>query len=181
MITRENGSRVYAGTLTFFELIEEESICNAMQSLQTMYDADSMNSKNTLLSTLGHSLPSNRSNNRSFFSNTSRTNLNSTSNNTNDINATPIIIKSHNLNLEKTNEESENYVDESNLLSTPNLDSSLKLASNFENVLKSSNGSYMTSKVNTLKMSQAWVIKIVQYSRNDPTILNEKWFRTQFV
>ena len=42
-----------------------------MQSLQTMYDADSMNSKNTLLSRLGHSLPSNRSINRSFFSNTS--------------------------------------------------------------------------------------------------------------
>ena len=40
LITREDGSRVYAGALTFYELIEDESICNAMQALQTMYDAE---------------------------------------------------------------------------------------------------------------------------------------------
>ena len=40
IITREDGSRIYGGTLKFFELIEDESICNAMQALQTMYDAE---------------------------------------------------------------------------------------------------------------------------------------------
>lgn len=40
IITRMDGSRIYGGTLTFFELIEDDSICNAMQSLQTMYDAE---------------------------------------------------------------------------------------------------------------------------------------------
>jgi hypothetical protein len=40
VITREDGSRVYGAALTFFELIELDSICNAMQTLQTMYDAE---------------------------------------------------------------------------------------------------------------------------------------------
>jgi hypothetical protein len=45
IITREDGSRIYAGTFTFYELIEDDSICSAMQTLQTMYDAESSNSK----------------------------------------------------------------------------------------------------------------------------------------
>ena len=40
VITRENGSRVHGAALTFFELVEDESICSAMASLQTMYDAE---------------------------------------------------------------------------------------------------------------------------------------------
>jgi hypothetical protein len=47
VITREDGSRVYGATLKFFELVEDESICNAMQSLQTMYDAEYTNSSNS--------------------------------------------------------------------------------------------------------------------------------------
>jgi len=167
IITREDGSRVYAGTLTFFELIEEESICNAMQSLQTMYDADTMNSKNALLTSLTHSLPANRSN-RSYFSlNNSRHNNNfnnSSTNTTDQMNTTPVIIKSHSdsKNIENANEENENFTDEVNLLSTPNTtntinsaathhnqhlnhDSSMKLISNFEHVLKSSNGTYINN------------------------------------
>lgn len=44
IITREDGSRVYGATLQFYELIEDESICGAMQTLQTMYDAELVSS-----------------------------------------------------------------------------------------------------------------------------------------
>jgi hypothetical protein len=40
VITREDGSRIYGSALKFYELVEEESICNAMQTLQTMFDAE---------------------------------------------------------------------------------------------------------------------------------------------
>ena len=52
VITREDGSRVYGATLTFYELIEDDSICNAMQSLQTMYDAET--SHTNLSANLSH-------------------------------------------------------------------------------------------------------------------------------
>ena len=51
LITREDGSRVYAGAFTFYELIEDESICNAMQALQTMYDAEYSSSSSVNKST----------------------------------------------------------------------------------------------------------------------------------
>ena len=44
IITREDGSRIFGGTLTFFESVEDDGICNAMQALQTMYDAEFSNS-----------------------------------------------------------------------------------------------------------------------------------------
>jgi DENN domain-containing protein 5 len=40
IITRENGSRVYGAALTFYELVDDELICGAMQTLQTMYEAE---------------------------------------------------------------------------------------------------------------------------------------------
>lgn len=49
VITREDGSRVFAGTFTFLELIEDEAICSAMQTLQTMYDAENSNKKNSTM------------------------------------------------------------------------------------------------------------------------------------
>ena len=84
-----------------------------------------MNSKNALLTSLTHSLPANRSN-RSYFSlNNSRHNNNfnnSSTNTTDQMNTTPVIIKSHSdsKNIENANEENENFTDEVNLLSTPN-------------------------------------------------------------
>jgi hypothetical protein len=133
-----------------------------MQSLQTMYDADAMNSKNTMLTSLvHHSLPVANRSNRSYFSMN-----NSRHNTTTDINTTPVIIKSHQStttpNSDPTtkhndsNEENENFSDEVHILSTPDNTShhrhespSTKLISNFENVLKSSNGTY----INNLRLS----------------------------
>ena len=40
LITKEDGSRVYGGSLVFYELTDDESICNAMQTLQTMYEVE---------------------------------------------------------------------------------------------------------------------------------------------
>ncbi len=40
LITKENGSKIYGGALTFYELVDDYLICNAMQTLQTMYEAD---------------------------------------------------------------------------------------------------------------------------------------------
>jgi hypothetical protein len=58
IITREDGSRVYGGTITFYELIEDEGICNAMQTLQTMYDAEfSSNSRSSMSSSVLLSSP----------------------------------------------------------------------------------------------------------------------------
>ncbi len=48
IVTREDGSRVFGATLTFYELVEDESICSAMQSLQTMYDAEYSSMKPTI-------------------------------------------------------------------------------------------------------------------------------------
>jgi hypothetical protein len=40
LITKENGTKIYGGALTFYELVDDYLICNAMQTLQTMYEAD---------------------------------------------------------------------------------------------------------------------------------------------
>jgi hypothetical protein len=40
VITREDGSRVHGAALTFYERVDDEAICSAMQTLQTMYDAE---------------------------------------------------------------------------------------------------------------------------------------------
>ena len=80
IITREDGSRVYAGTFTFFELIEDDAICSAMQTLQTMYDAESSNLKlkhNDISSILSYSNSQSAS---STMDSTSRLNNRSMSN-----------------------------------------------------------------------------------------------------
>jgi hypothetical protein len=63
IITREDGSRIYGAALIFFELIEEDAICSAMQSLQTMYDAEFSHSKTN--TSANSSTLLNRSNNNS--------------------------------------------------------------------------------------------------------------------
>jgi hypothetical protein len=40
LITKEDGSRVYGGSIVFYELVDDDSICIAMQTLQTMYEAE---------------------------------------------------------------------------------------------------------------------------------------------
>ena len=40
LITREDGSRTYGCCLTFYEVVEDEQICIAMQTLQTMHNAE---------------------------------------------------------------------------------------------------------------------------------------------
>ena len=54
LITREDGSRVHGAALTFFELCEDEHICNAMQTLQTMYDAEYSHYKSSLQTTINN-------------------------------------------------------------------------------------------------------------------------------
>ena len=95
LITREDGSRVYAGAFTFYELIEDESICNAMQSLQTMYDAEYSSSKAVLLSTQS-AIVNNTNNSRIYSRSTSAfasNNRNSIKKTTHNANTTPVSIK----------------------------------------------------------------------------------------
>jgi hypothetical protein len=48
LITKEDGSKVFGGSLVFYELIDDDLICNAMQTLQTMYEAEfCLNSSNS--------------------------------------------------------------------------------------------------------------------------------------
>ncbi|CAF0736302.1 unnamed protein product [Brachionus calyciflorus] len=162
IITREDGSRVFGGTLTFFELIEDESICNAMQALQTMYDAEHSSSANRSLSSVSTS--SSRSHFRSASSAnvelTNRSNQSRTQSITTPISLNKNYSYSSRSNSQNENEYNEN---ESNLIETEkftNLKSeSPESLSSYDSVLKSSNGSYnknrrsLTQKLNSLNLS----------------------------
>ncbi len=68
LITKENGSKVYGGALIFYELIDDYLICNAMQTLQTMYEADMSSICNVSLSSSSGHMSSQFLSKKSLFS-----------------------------------------------------------------------------------------------------------------
>lgn len=100
IITREDGSRVYGGAFTFYELIEDDSICAAMQTLQTMYDAEYSSTKAnlsatsqsaTIMNTSSSNSSNSRFNSRSLSAFVERNSIKKITSNNN--NTTPVSIK----------------------------------------------------------------------------------------
>jgi hypothetical protein len=143
IITREDGSRVHGATLTFFELIEDESICNAMQALQTMFDAECSNSKSSLSSTI-YSMASSRSHHINHHRSASATNHH-LARTTSPLIVTPVSTKTHSSSKYESSEKKENehqYRIEDN-------DESLLI----KNSSTPSNGSYSSKNHQRLSLS----------------------------
>lgn len=115
LITKENASKVYGGSLVFYELVDDDSICNAMQTLQTMYEAEfCLNSSNSYGTSNGNSNNNNSHiigspttessdgktlfNNYEYFKNKYPTRVSSHPNSTQ---TTPVHVNSSNYNIVK--------------------------------------------------------------------------------
>ena len=64
---------MYGGSLIFYELVDDDSICNAMQTLQTMYEAEfclnNISSSSSSTSSNSSNNNNNNNNNNSSFNN----------------------------------------------------------------------------------------------------------------